>query len=69
MARPSPQPRPKKTSSTRPTAPPPGDVVALLRTAELPATRIQQIRRRYGEAVDQAIRSHPYRLGLAQKLV
>jgi exodeoxyribonuclease V alpha subunit len=62
MARPSPQPRPKKTSSSRPTAPPPGDVVALLRTAELPATRIQQIRRRYGEAVDQAIRAHPYRL-------
>ena len=62
MTRPSPQPRPKKTSSLRPTAPPTGDVVALLRTAELPATRIQQIRRRYGESVEQAIRSHPYRL-------
>lgn len=62
MARPSLQPRPKKTTVSRLTAPPTGDVVALLRTAELPAIRIQQIRRRYGEPVDQTIRAHPYRL-------
>jgi exodeoxyribonuclease V alpha subunit len=62
MARPRPQPRPKKTRSSRPTAAPIGDVVAVLRTVEFPAHRIQQIRRRYGESVEQAIRSHPYRL-------
>ncbi|NOT56759.1 MAG: hypothetical protein HOP18_19340, partial [Deltaproteobacteria bacterium] len=62
MARLNPQPRPKKSSAARPTAPPQSDVVALLRTAELPATRIQQIRRRYGDTVEQAVRSHPYRL-------
>ncbi len=62
MARSGPQPRPKKTRASRPTAAPAGDVVAVLRTAELPASRIQQIRRRYGDTVEQAIRSHPYRL-------
>ena len=62
MAHSAPQPRPKKKSSSRPTAAPVGDVVAVLHTAELPASRIQQIRRRYGDMVEQAIRSHPYRL-------
>ena len=62
MARPVHQPRPKKRSSSRPTATPVGDVVAVLHTAELLASRIQQIRRRYGDNVEQAIRSHPYRL-------
>jgi exodeoxyribonuclease V alpha subunit len=62
MARPGPQLRPKKRSSSRPTAAPAGDVVAVLHTAELPASRIHQIRRRYGDNVEQAIRSHPYRL-------
>ena len=62
MARTGSQPRPKKRSSSRPTAAPAADVVAVLHTAELPASRIQQIRRHYGESVEQAIRSHPYRL-------
>ena len=62
MARSVPQPRPKKRSALRPTAALAGEVVTVLHAAELPASRIQQIRRRYGDRVEQVIRSHPYRL-------
>ena len=62
MARPGARTRPTKQASSRTATPPQPDVDTLLEAAQLTATQIQQITKRYGARLEQVVRFSPYRL-------
>ena len=61
MARTGARTRPTKQASSRTATPPQPDVRTLLEAAQLTATQIQQITKRYGAHLEQVIRTSPYR--------